>query len=87
VTSHGCPSLNMFYMIKHHPHISQIITWLHLLDQIKSRRSSIDEHLKQKNLLPSLLTRKTTVLNIIVTKQCFQFEDIIKGVWVIGMML
>jgi hypothetical protein len=32
VISHGCPSLNTFYVIKHHPHILQIITWLHWLN-------------------------------------------------------
>jgi hypothetical protein len=26
VIGHGCPSLNMLYMIEHHPHIFQIIT-------------------------------------------------------------
>ncbi len=32
VLGHGRPSLNMFYMIEHHQHILQIITWLHLLN-------------------------------------------------------
>ncbi len=73
VTSHGRPSLNMFYMIKHHPHILEVITRLHPLDQIKYGCNSIDKHLEQINLLPNMLTRKTLILNIIVTRKCFQF--------------
>jgi hypothetical protein len=56
----------MIDVIEHHPRTLQIITQLHLLDQIKSKGSSINGHLEQINLLPSLLTRKTTILNIIV---------------------
>jgi hypothetical protein len=65
---HGHSSLNMFYIIEHHPCILQIITRMHLSNQIKSGRSSIDEHLEQINLLPNLLTRKTIVLNIVITR-------------------
>jgi hypothetical protein len=87
VTGHGRPSLNTFFFIEHHPCILQIITQLHLWDQTKTRHSSIDGHLEQINLLPSLLTMKTTILNIVVTKQCFQFENIIKGARIIETML
>jgi hypothetical protein len=53
--------------------ILKIIIWLHSLDEIKSRCNSINRHLEQINLLPNLLTRKIIVLDIIITKQCFQF--------------
>jgi hypothetical protein len=60
--------LDTFHVIEHHPHILQTIIRLHLVDQIKSERNSIDGHLEQINLLPNLLTRKIIVLNIVVTK-------------------
>jgi len=40
---HGHPSLNMFYMIKHHMSILQ-----HSLDQIEFKISAIDKCLEQK---------------------------------------
>jgi hypothetical protein len=61
---HGRPSLNWFSMIEHHPHILQIIIWLHSSDHIKSRHSSTNGHLEQINLLPNLLTMKTIVLDV-----------------------
>ncbi len=66
VTSHARSSLNMIDVIEHHPHTLQIITQLRLLDQIKSEGSSINGHLEQINLLPSMLTKKTIILNIVV---------------------
>jgi hypothetical protein len=56
----------MIDVIEHHPHTLQIITQLRLLDQIKSEGSSINGHLEQINLLPSMLTKKTIILNIVV---------------------
>lgn len=85
--SHGRPSLNSFYMIEHHPYILQIITQLLSLDHIKYGCNSTNKHLEQINFLPNLLTRKTIVLNIIVTKQCLQFQDIVNGARVIKTML
>ncbi len=38
MTSHGCLSLNMFYVIKHHPHILQIITWIKLLPYLLTKK-------------------------------------------------
>jgi hypothetical protein len=51
VTKYGNshPSLNMLYVIKHHKHILQIITYLHLLNQIEFGHNSIDGHLEQIN--------------------------------------
>ncbi len=44
-------------------------------------------HLEQIKLLPSLFTKKIVVLNIVITKQCFQFKDTVKGARVIETML
>ncbi len=85
-TSHGHPSLNTLYVIKHHARILQIIFRLHSPDKIKYEHSSINIHLEQINLLPSLLTMKTIVLNVFVTKKCFQFEDTVNEDQIIGMM-
>jgi hypothetical protein len=76
---HGCPSLNTLYMIEHHPHILKIVTRSDSPNEIKFGRNSIVRHHKQINLLPSLLTKKTIVLNIVITRQCLQFEDTIEG--------
>jgi len=65
---HDHPSLNTFYTIEHHPRILQIVTQLHSLNQIESRRNSSDGHLEQINLLPNLLTKKIVVLNIVITR-------------------
>jgi hypothetical protein len=52
----------------------KIVIRLHLLDEIKSGRKSINGHLEQINLIPSLLTKKIIFMDIIITKQCPQFE-------------
>ncbi len=83
--SHGHPPLNT-YVIEHHPRILKILTQLHSLDKIKSKHNSIDGHLEQINLMPNLLIKKIIILNIIVTRKSLQFEDTIKGAWVIEMM-
>lgn len=64
---HSVPSLYVLEMIKNNPSIFQITTKLHSLDQINTIGNTINRHLKEEHLLIWKLSKKTIILNVIVT--------------------
>jgi len=53
-------------MIKHNLNILQITTKLHLLNQINTNGNIINKHFKHEQLLIQQLSKKTTILNVVV---------------------
>jgi len=66
MTSHDGPFLNTLDMIKHQSRILQITTGLHAPHQINSTCWPIKRHFKHKHLLPSHLSKETTILDVVI---------------------
>ncbi len=78
MASHSHPALNTFNMIKHHPRILQVNLKLHFLDLMHSTTILFYQHFEKINLLPKLLPKKTTILNVILRIKGLEHEDGIK---------
>ena len=65
MASHGGPMLNTLDVIKHNPHILQISSRLHSLDQVNPRSGPHLGHLENKHLVRvGALSRELVLLNV-----------------------
>jgi hypothetical protein len=65
VASHGCPILDTLNVIEHDPHVFQISSGLHSIDQVYSGSGPHLGHLENKHLIGvGALTRELVLLNV-----------------------
>jgi hypothetical protein len=65
MASHGCPLLDTLHMVKYHPRILKITTWLHLIYQVYTAARTHLGHLEYKYLITiRALAREHVLLDI-----------------------